>query len=316
MIAQIEHIEFNGKPYCIKVYSVKKEQPHYHQNGVLEIMFCLKGKIKVRNYYNEDDFLEGDIISFDSNDIHTIRSSGDNLIVSFFFDLLDPIFEGPTLPHHCFNCNKYAGKAALHINEIKHKLLTLLSLYIMPDSKMSIPEKNGYKNNLSKEILCIMLKHFLIICSDDIYLESYRPEFKERFQSILVYINQHFNEKITIKQLGVLSHVDPNYLSHLFKQVNVDGFKNYLYLIRIYLSEKMLLDEYRLTVTEISDKCGFSDPKLYYREFKKYYGRTPYQHVLYYRNYLKSVEPNKYYSENLPLLLNELIVFHYTCFDL
>ena len=74
-----------------------------------------------------------------------------------------------------------------------------------------------------------------------------------------------------------------------FKASSLKTFRSFLHEIRVYHSEHLLLCRPELSIPDIAYRVGFSDPKYYYREFKKKHGHTPHQHRIWYRRYNENV---------------------------
>lgn len=93
-------------------------------------------------------------------------------------------------------------------------------------------------------------------------------------RNALSYINNNYNQKITLPEVASLVHLNPCYFSQKFKTLTGRGFKEYLTSIRITQSEKLLL-ETNLSMSEIAYKCGFESSNYYGDAFKKIYNISP-----------------------------------------
>ncbi len=97
----------------------------------------------------------------------------------------------------------------------------------------------------------------------------------DRFESILRYVdNNYADPTLTILKISDIFFYNKKYLSALFlKNTNVK-FKEYLNNLRIQRALSLIKDG-TLSVSEISGKCGFSDPLYFSKVFKKVTGCTP-----------------------------------------
>lgn len=297
-----------GTPVGISIYSVTQEPCHYHE-GFLEIMYCFKGNATIHINYEDILLTEGDVISCDPHDIHCLRSSEDNLFISFYFDLTNPVFNNPNLPDTFFVCERYVLRKAKQekLQNLKHFLLTLFYFYCFPHPKVSQRETF---NNLALKIIGIMHEefHFYDYLTTD---PDYSPEWKTRFDRLLAYINRHHSEKLTITKICEQEHLTANYLSHFFQKTSFFGFSGLLNYIRIYHSEHLLLDTTR-NISDISYEVGFSDSKFYYRYFKFWYGHTPMQHRKYFQQVLLQSSDNKFYRpEEIATELEHYISYYF-----
>ena len=89
------------------------------------------------------------------------------------------------------------------------------------------------------------------------------------------YINENLTSKITIKKLAQLSHVTENTLTRHFN--SSIGMPPYAYITNLRFSRALSSLEGGATVTEAAVSSGFADYSHFIAEFKKRYGKTPYQ---------------------------------------
>lgn len=118
---------------------------------------------------------------------------------------------------------------------------------------------------------------------------------KERFEHIFTHIYNNSKNRMTIEDLGKLEHINPNYLSQFLKKTSFLGLRGLRTYVRVYKAELMLLTT-DMNITDISYQCGFSDPKYFYKAFRKWYGHTPMTHRKIYKSYMKLNVPSKIYS--------------------
>ncbi len=94
--------------------------------------------------------------------------------------------------------------------------------------------------------------------------------------SITRYMQEHLSEEISLSVLAEEFHLNPQYISQLFKNEIGVGFLAYLTNIRIEKAKKLLLST-SLSVTEISESTGYGDYRVFTKVFKKTEGITPSQ---------------------------------------
>jgi len=91
----------------------------------------------------------------------------------------------------------------------------------------------------------------------------------KRVEEALYYINSHFTEKISLKEVASVACMSPNYFSTYFKKVSHYGFSEYVTKLRLEKVEEMEKTT-GLNMYEIAMSCGFSNMSNYYRLSKKY----------------------------------------------
>ncbi|GGD48467.1 response regulator transcription factor [Paenibacillus nasutitermitis] len=99
-------------------------------------------------------------------------------------------------------------------------------------------------------------------------------EYNPLVQSIIQFIENQYQESITLKMLGETFHASPNYISRVFKQEVGRGLFDYLNEIRIDKA-KALLKDYRYKIYEVAEKVGFKSQVHFAIVFHKYVGKPP-----------------------------------------
>lgn len=99
-------------------------------------------------------------------------------------------------------------------------------------------------------------------------------------QGIKAYLDEHFTEHITLKTLESLFHTNASYLSVLFKKESGIGFNQYLKELRLERA-KVLIQETEYPLSEVCERCGFSNYIHFSKTFKEYTGLSPseYRHT-------------------------------------
>jgi len=88
------------------------------------------------------------------------------------------------------------------------------------------------------------------------------------------YIQFHFSRDISLDEISEQVQISPYYFSKLFKKETGENFIEYLTKIRIEKAKK-LLSESHMTMKEISDAVGYSNPNYFSHTFKKNVGISP-----------------------------------------
>ena len=90
----------------------------------------------------------------------------------------------------------------------------------------------------------------------------------------LNYIDSHFNEKITLKDLADMLSLNPCYLATLFKKEKGETFGTYILHIRIDVA-KSLLTRTDYTYSQIAYSLGFCSQSHFIKTFRTETGYTP-----------------------------------------
>ena len=97
-----------------------------------------------------------------------------------------------------------------------------------------------------------------------------------RITKIISYVEKNYKNQITMKDVSDLVLVSPEYLCRFFKKYTGQSFFEYLMTYRI----SKFYDDFLNTDKKIAvllEENGITNYKVFLREFKKIYGKTPSQ---------------------------------------
>lgn len=87
-------------------------------------------------------------------------------------------------------------------------------------------------------------------------------------------VREHYYEPLDLTAIAERFHVNPSYLSHLFKREMGVGVTQYITRIRMEQAQR-LLKETDLKIAQVAEKVGLSDPRYFNTVFKRHTGMTP-----------------------------------------
>lgn len=91
------------------------------------------------------------------------------------------------------------------------------------------------------------------------------------------YLQEHLEEDLSLSVLSEQFHLNPQYISQLFKNEIGVGFLAYLTNIRMEKAKKLLLST-SLSIAEVAEQAGYGDYRVFTKVFKKAEGVTPSQY--------------------------------------
>lgn len=91
------------------------------------------------------------------------------------------------------------------------------------------------------------------------------------------YMQEHLADEVSLSVLAEEFHLNPQYISQLFKNEIGVGFLAYLTNIRMEKAKKLLLAT-SLSVAEVAGEAGYTDYRVFTKVFKKAEGITPSQY--------------------------------------
>lgn len=297
-------------PVGIRIRNIELVPTHMHEN-IVEIILCLRGSVTFCYGYEEYTLSEGEFISVDKDAHYLFSEDSNNICISFYINLEWFLEKYPYVTSLLFVCEATKGASrpypTFYHNQLKGILIAMLAYFSKHD-------QNDYKYkstiiNGAERIVDILINHFEIVYyyNPDVVLKN---ELLERNHNLLVYLREHSAEKITLESMARDFNLTQSYISEFMRTFYL-GFLKTLGYIRANNSEMLLLTS-EMNITDISEACGFSDPKYYYSAFKEWYKCTPKQFRKIYRNkmYDKASE-HELKKEDLLEMLNDTMLDHF-----
>ncbi|MCL2163061.1 MAG: AraC family transcriptional regulator [Oscillospiraceae bacterium] len=97
---------------------------------------------------------------------------------------------------------------------------------------------------------------------------------KKLLDTIIDYIQTHYDEELHLNKVAAHVYLSPSYLSRLFKQEAGKNFHEYLTTVRLNKSKELLRDP-ELRIADIAKKTQFGTTNNFIKVFKRYEGVTP-----------------------------------------
>lgn len=240
--------------------------PHWHPE--YELIYVMKGQAKI-TVDEKTVFAEaGDLVLCSSGDIH--YSDSDYMNNELVFLIFDPL-----IIHDSFNTYQLTSP------HLSHKKLQQLGLdgLIQNTFQMigrELMEQRDYHEELIRSQLQKLCFSLIRQTNHLVLDEPSQNKHKDnlfKFQELLYYIEQHYNEDISLDDAAEMTNFSPSYFSTLFKQHTGYTFVKYVNAIRIERAISMLHQNYNMT--DIAFECGFNNSRNFNRVFKEFTGVTP-----------------------------------------
>ncbi len=94
-------------------------------------------------------------------------------------------------------------------------------------------------------------------------------------KEIVLYLEDHFAEDISLDSLSERFQRTPEYLCSLFKAATGESIMHYLRRIRIHQAKIRLMDAPDASLSEIAESCGFHSVSYFGKVFREATGFTP-----------------------------------------
>lgn len=240
---------------------------HWHEQ--LEILYFTEGTGIIECGSESYEANAEDLIIINSNELHSGYNPGNNLayccfnidpslIHSSFFDVCDIKYIRPIERNMILFSNK-ASKDA--------ELIDCIKSIIMEYERQDTAYEMVIKSYVYK-ILAVLIRNYVSrILSPEEYQKSVNN--LERMAKVFDYIEEHYDDKISLEDLCSMSGLSSYYFCRLFKKVTGKTTNEYINLFRINKAETLLKNT-GMNITEIAMKTGFNDMNYFSRMYKKY----------------------------------------------
>jgi AraC-like DNA-binding protein len=308
-------------PIKVKVYSVKETQLHIGENR-LEIIFCLKGKVRFDYGYEDLILLPGEYVSV-GEDLGALQAiDEESICASILIDLkhyqkkhpyiltelfvcegaedaLSPQEEGAPLPPYGIPYpNSYPYEAH---KKLKGVLITFL--YLIASGR----NDEEMKEIFSDRIVELLVNHFTIY---HYYFGENVPDDKTRmlYQKMFSYIIENLDGPIRLSDLAEKFNYSESFVSKFMKKFGL-SFQNRLTYLRAVVAEKNLIKS-NDSILKLAIEHGFSDVRYFYQAAEQASGKKVTDLRAQYKK-MKAEEYNVLPEQEINECLPALLIEHY-----
>lgn len=228
----------------------------------LEILYVLSGRVEVSLAGGTHRLSQEDYFVFNPFEFHELYYQPGSHSLSAFIpmSILRQCGLGDVL---C--CSAFQPEQAAYHALIKGKLAAIFRDYLDAPEDRSLFIMSGVFS-----LLAVLKQQFEAKPVGD-----YRHlSAQERIRSTILYIGTHYAEDLSLREVAERTFISPGHLSRRFEQVVGMHFSDYLRMVRLSHAVK-LLQFTDLSITEISERCGFQNVNTFISNFRAQYGETP-----------------------------------------
>lgn len=253
---------------------------HWHKE--IELTILLQGEMQYQVSDTVYHLTAGEGIFCNSNSLHTAspyRDSDCIYISTTFHPRFLYGYEGSILQSKYLDViTKHPGIHSLafspSVSWQKEILDELTSIW-----ELSQTTSSCYEMELQWRLTHIWILLWSHLSQENPQTDSASSRHTARLKNILMYIQEHYTEKITLADIAATANICQSECCRFFKKHMNESLFDYLLSYRIEKSLPLLTDE-QLSITEVSSRCGFSSASYYTKVFRERMGCTPsaYQH--------------------------------------
>lgn len=253
---------------------------HWHKE--IELTILLQGEMQYQVSDTVYHLTAGEGIFCNSNSLHTASPYQDSdciYISTTFHPRFLYGYEGSILQSKYLDAiTKHPGIHSLafspSVSWHKEILDELTSIW-----ELSQTTSSCYEMELQWRLTHIWILLWSHLSQENPQTDSASSRHTARLKNILMYIQEHYTEKITLADIAATANICQSECCRFFKKHMNESLFDYLLSYRIEKSLPLLTDE-QLSITEVSSRCGFSSASYYTKVFRERMGCTPtaYQH--------------------------------------
>jgi len=233
---------------------------HWHEH--IELHYVVTGKTKITLEQKDIIAEEGSLVIANSNVLHAGYCDGTSMVT------LVVIFEMEAFSKELAEKNIIFQPLIEGDNEISR----IMSSIRQENESQEIGYRLACKGGLLQLITYLSRHYVLEMLSDSDSMK--RMKNLERLNTVNQYIEEHYTEAVTNKELADIIHLSEDRFNHLFKESM--GMPPLQYMNEIRLRKaKNLLQKGEYSSAEVAAAVGFTDYNHFGRMFRRYFGCTP-----------------------------------------
>lgn len=252
--------------------SVQYIAPHWHRG--IELSYVERGRI--------DDFLinkkhyssrPGTILVVNTQEIHSIHDfdNHDSLAVSIIFPYEYVVNLYPNIAQQVIKINDpttFNDQQELSYTRLQGLLSQFIKLCFL-----KVPTKSLEQQRLVDEILCLLLNNFTVEKKAQRHVSGRKVYIINRLHYITQYVNNHYQEDLTLGLIADKCNISKEYLARFFKKEMELTVETYINNVRAEHAYRELKGR-KKNLTQIAISNGFSSIRTMNRAFKRLYGKS------------------------------------------
>lgn len=234
--------------YLFEKKKISKELVHFHSS--IELIIVIQGEVEViiDGVMKTLGPLEGAIV--DSFSVHFYKGSEDSLVYVLLGDkkYFDEFF--------------YLTK-----NRIPNTFFKIKNLNNIDYLYNNYQNSNEYNDIYFMGVINLVLRD--IVINNELIDRKIITLDTSLICKILRYVDEHYNEDLTIKKLSNEFGYSREYLSRLLHKYLNENWNDYINRKRIYIFKNIYKKNPNLNILDIAYECGFTSQSTFYRARKK-----------------------------------------------
>lgn len=231
----------------------------FHWHNSIELLCVLEGALRLFVNGRAHTIQGGQCIAISSGMIHDVANTPNRaLVLQIPLHILEHFAPTPQLLHFHVSTNK---------NSRAHDALFQ---QLVQMNQILQQKKKGYLFDAEIALTKILKILFLYFTEKD----PLSSRISSNIQSLLIYINQHYAQPMSVQDLAKMAGYNPNYLSRIFHSQMGTPLNEYIYRVRLTHFHEGLVHTDR-SIKELMEECCLHNQRTTREIFQRIYGCLP-----------------------------------------
>lgn len=249
-----------------------------HHHDFYEIYFFLSGNVQYNIESRSYLLTPGDVLLISPMELHQPMFGPDQRDYERIVLWIDKRFlEGFSMPGQdltaCFDTTRPGHTNLLRPDGVQRQYLTYMLEHLLAENA---------SNDMYQELASLSLLAQVLVHLNRLARLREKEEIKTHPDSavyyVLGYINEHYNEGLSLDHLSNKFFVSKYHLSREFQRLVGTSVHRYIVQKRLVMAKQMLGEG--MPSSEVYQHCGFGDYSNFYRAFRAEYQISPKDYVL------------------------------------
>ena len=251
-------------PFSFTVQHLEYVHPHWHP--AIEMLIILSGSTDVYTADGVSHLGRDDILLINADCRHEIRSSSGCNAISFLLSPEQLSLTDETVTEPYFVCDSSKDQTPEKYTNLK-MLITIAICRNLQGDPVTSSENHSFAYSISNELT----QKFAATPPSEL---AERRQALERMEPITKYVDTHYRDSLSLKDLADGVHLTPTYLSAIFTKYLGVTFSEYYNGVRLSNAVRDLTSS-ELSINIIAAQNGYSNSQAFVRAFKSVYNVLP-----------------------------------------
>uniref|UniRef100_UPI0012EA72A7 helix-turn-helix domain-containing protein n=1 Tax=Caldicellulosiruptor sp. F32 TaxID=1214564 RepID=UPI0012EA72A7 len=252
---------------------------HYLHDGIIGISNLHTEDSLISNVFSQANEAAYNTFIYQYNGVFEYSNPCYSIVNQLINDISSAIEkkDSENLKNIFFNLSGFFKSNKLTIGDVTY-FWNQLSLYLNKLNPSEYSDMNIMEYDEIVDIFCNIenMSEYLLERIEGVITKNKQFEYcsNENFLKLIEYIDNHYSEPLSLKELSAKFFISLNYCCELFRKVIGCSFTEYLTNLRMKKAEE-LLKTTNYSIAEIARLVGYNDYYHFNKAFKKFYGTPP-----------------------------------------